>query len=106
MNDSIRKFLESMVEDGTSMEDVLNEVASTATEMKAQEDTKEKEINNFLESAANSIIEATKLINPDLVPLVEKCISAEGLKEIIEYMQSVKDFFPSDLLNAFLAADI
>ena len=103
MNDSIRKFLESMVEDGTSMEDVLNEVASTATEMKAQEDTKEKEINNFLESAANSIIEATKLINPDLVPLVEKCISAEGLKEIIEYMQSVKDFFPSDLLNAFLA---
>ena len=109
MNDSIRKFLESMVEDGTSMEDVLNEVASTATEMKAQEDeksNKEKEINNFLESAANSIIEATKLINPDLVPLVEKCISAEGLKEIIEYMQSVKDFFPSDLLNAFLAADI
>ena len=103
MNDSIRRFLESMVEDGTPMEDVLNEVASTATEMKAQEDTKEKEINNFLESAANSIIEATKLINPDLIPLVEKCISAEGLKEIIEYMQSVKDFFPSDLLNAFLA---
>lgn len=103
MNDSIRRFLESMTEDGTPMEDVLNEVASTATEMKTQEDTKEKEIDNFLESAANSIIEATKLMNPDLIPLVEKCVSAEALKEIIEYMQSVKDFFPSDLLNAFLA---
>ena len=102
MNDSIRKFLESMVEDGTPMEDVLNEVASTATEMKAQEDRKETEINNLLENAATSIVEAIKLIDPDLVSLAEKCISAETLEELIEYMRTIKDFFPSGLLDDFL----
>lgn len=106
MNDSIRRFLESMVEDGTPMEDVLNEVASTATEMKAQEDTKEKKIDNLLENAAQSIIEAIKLIDPDLIPLAKKSVSVEVLKEIIEYMQATKVLFsPSGLFNDFLADD-
>lgn len=106
MNDSIRRFLESMVEDGTPMEDVLNEVADTATEMKAQEDTKEKEIDNLLENAAQSIIDAIKLIDPELIPMAKKSISAEVLKEIIEYMQTVKVFFaPSGLFDDFLADD-
>lgn len=106
MNDSIRRFLESMVENGTPMEDVLNEVASTATEMKAQEDVKEKKIDNLLENAAQSIIDAIKLIDPDLIPLAEKSISAEALKEIIEYMQTVKVLFlPSGLFDDFLADD-
>ena len=106
MNDSIRRFFLSMLEDGTPMEDVLNEVADTATEMKAQEDTKEKEIDNLLENAAQSIIDAIKLIDPDLIPLAEKSISAEALKEIIEYMQTVKGLFlPSGLFGDFLADD-
>lgn len=102
MNDSIRRFLESMVEDGTPMEDVLNEVANTATEMKAQEDRKEIEIHNFLENAAISIAEAVKLIDPDLVPIVKKSLSAEVLEEVIEYIQTIKDFLPSGLLDDFL----
>ena len=102
MNDSIKRFLESMVEDGTPMEDVLNEVASTATEMKAQEDRKETEINNLLENAATSIVEAIKLIDPDLAPWAEKCISAEALGELIEYMRTIWDLFPSSLLDDFL----
>ena len=106
MNDSIRRFLESMVEDGTPMEDVLNEVANTATEMKAQEDEesrKEKEIDELLQIGIDSILKAINLIDPELNTMTKKSLTTETLRELVEYMRAIKCFIPESLMDEFLA---